>query len=312
MQNKSVVLSPEAPFLFIEKPLEKYSFENLRQRVFVGGEIELGRNLFKHDKYTPRLFKYEVEGKKVSGQINVPKTVGSVPADGWPVVIMLRGFVDQEIYETGVGTRNGAGYFASNGYVTLAPDFLGYGESDMPPENVFYERFLRPVQVLELIASVKSIEGCDPTDISIWGHSNGGQLAMSVLEISGKDYPTSLWAPVSKPFPYSILYFTDEFDDYGKALRRVLAGLEAQYDVDDYNITEYYDWLEAPIQVHQGTVDDAVPLEWSLELVEQLRLLDKQVEFYQYAGADHNLVGPASRTGAWDLAMRRSLEWFSQ
>ena len=157
---------------------------------------------------------------------------------------------------------------------------------------------MRPVQVLELLASVKNVKDADEDKISIWGHSNGGQLALSVLEISSKGYPTSLWAPVSKPFPYSILYFTDEFDDRGKTLRKVLSGLEAQYEVEDYDITEFYDWIEAPIQVHQGTVDDAVPLEWSLELVEQLKLMEKEVEYYQYVGADHNLVG------GWDLAMK--------
>ena len=180
----------------------------------------------------------------------------------------------------------------------------------MPPENVFHERFLRPVQVLELIASVKNIEGSDPSDIQIWGHSNGGQVALSVLEISGKDYPTTLWAPVSKPFPYSILYFTDEFDDYGKALRKELAGLEAQYDVDDFNILKYLEWIKAPIQVHQGTIDDAVPLEWSLELVEQLNLQGIEVQLHQYQGADHNLVSPVSGTSAWDEAVIRDVEWF--
>lgn len=312
-KDKQMVLSPSAPFLFVEKPFQKYSFESLRKRVFVDSQIEIGRNLFKHDAYTPMMFKYKVEGKIVSGQINVPK--GEVPENGFPVVIMLRGYVDQEIYETGVGTKNAAGFLASNGYITLAPDFLGYGESDMPPENVFYERFLRPVQVLELIASVNNLDRADASRISIWGHSNGGQLALSVLEIGGFDYPTSLWAPVSKPFPYSILYFTDEFDDYGKALRKVLAGLEAQYEVKDYDITNYFDWLEAPIQIHQGTIDDAVPLEWSLELNEQLKLLGKEVEMYIYEGADHNLVGPTSQkaslgASSWDLAMRRTLEWF--
>ena len=306
-KDKQVYLSPEAPWLQIEKPLEKYAFENLRKRAFGGSEIKKEELLYKTNSYEAWLFSYLVDGKKVTGQLNQP-VGGSVPfgRDGWPVVVMLRGFVDQEIYETGVGTKNGASYFASNGYMTLAPDFLGFGESDMPPNNVFEERFLRPVQVLELLASIKNMEGVDPTDIQIWAHSNGGQLALSVLEISGADYPTSLWAPVSKPFPYSILYFTDEFDDEGKALRKVLAGLEGQYNVEEFDITKHYDLIKAPIQIHQGNRDDAVPLEWSRELESDLKKLEKQVELFVYDGADHNLVG------GWDVAMRRSLEWFGK
>ena len=106
-------------------------------------------------------------------------------------------------------------------------------------------------------------------------------------------------------------YFTDEFDDYGKALRKVLAGLEALYDVEEYDIMSHLDWIEAPIQIHQGTADDAVPLGWSLEFSEQLKLLDKKVELYQYTGADHNLVA-GSDASAWSLAMERSLEWFEK
>lgn len=288
-----MVLSPEAPWLKVEKPLEKYSFPELRKQVFVGSEIELDL-----DK---QLFFYEVEERKISGQIHMPEGEGQ-----FPVVIMIRGYVDREMYQTGVGTSRVAEVLARNGYITLAPDFLGYGQSDMPPENPLHERFMRPVQILELIASVKNLDKADEERIYMWGHSNGGQIGLSVLEISGREIPTSLWAPVSKPFPYSILYYTDEFDDYGRALRKVVAGFEAQYEADEYSIHEYYDWIEARIQIHQGTVDEAVALEWSQALEKSLKDLDKEVELYIYPGADHNLVG------GWDEAVRRDLEFFSR
>ena len=291
--EKQVVLSPEAPWLKVERPLKKYSFPELRKQVFVGSEIELDL-----DK---QLFFYEVEERKISGQIHMPEGEGQ-----FPVVIMIRGYVDREMYQTGVGTSRVAEVLARNGYITLAPDFLGYGQSDMPPENPLHERFMRPAQILELIASVKNLDKADEERIYMWGHSNGGQIALSVLEISGREIPTSLWAPVSKPFPYSILYYTDEFDDLGRALRKVVAGFEAQYEADEYSIHEYYDWIEALIQIHQGTNDDAVPLEWSEELEESLKELNKEVRLFVYLGADHNLVG------SWDEAVRRDLEFFSR
>lgn len=297
--RKPGLISPAAPNLVLERPLKKFSFPELRKRLFVGGKIELSKKLAEEPKYTAYLFFYQAEGKRVSGQANIPKGTGP-----FPVVIMLRGFVDQEIYETGVGTKRAAAYFARQGFVTLAPDFLGFGESDMPPENVFHERFLRPVEVLELMASVKSLPQVDEQRMVLWGHSNGGQLALSVLEISGKKIPTSLWAPVSKPFPYSILYYTDEFEDKGKALRKVLAGLEAQYEASDYSIDEYYSWIEAPLQIHQGTGDEAVPVKWSEELAKTLKKLNKEVQLYLYEGADHNLKG------AWDEAVARDVRFF--
>jgi len=300
-RDQQVMLSPESPFIFIEKPLEKYSLPELRKRVFTGSEIKIDRVLADEKNFISNLFFYEVEGKKVSGQINIPKGKGV-----FPVVIMIRGYVDQEIYKTGIGTSRAAEVFANNGLITLAPDFLGFGESDMPPNNSLHERFLRPGQVMELIASIKNLEKADKGKISMWGHSNGGQIALSVLEISGKEIPTSLWAPVSKPFPYSIFYYTDEFDDYGKALRKVVAGFEAQYDADLYSIHNYYDWIKAPIQIHQGTNDEAVPMKWSQELEKSLKELDKEVKLYIYPGADHNLVG------GWDEAISRDVGFFKK
>ncbi|AKM79047.1 MAG: Peptidase [Candidatus Beckwithbacteria bacterium GW2011_GWB1_47_15] len=301
--DKQVFLSPEAPYVLLEKPLEKYSFANLRQASFTGSEIKLERVLAEEAGYTSWMFVYDADGGKISGQVNIPK--GEPPAGGRPVIVMLRGYVDQEIYEIGVGTSRVAAVLAANGFITLAPDFLGYGESDLPPNNTLQERFMRPGQVIQLIESVKSLPQADPDRVGIWGHSNGGQIALSVLEITGKDYPAVLWAPVSKPFPYSILYYTDEFDDYGRALRQVVAGFEAVYNADDYSIHRYYDWISAPTQIHQGTSDDAVPYEWSQELNDRLEALDKEVEFYTYPGADHNLLP------AWDTAVSRSMEWFA-
>lgn len=295
--RKPVMMSPSAPWIFIEKPLEKYSFPKLREWVFLPDGIWV-----ENDK-----FYYWVDGKKVSGQIHQPRE--QAPEGGWPVVIMIRGYVDREIYQSGIGTQHTAEYFAKNGFITLAPDFFGYGESDMPPNNSLEERFLCPIEVLQLIASIKNLAQANPEKISLWGHSNGGQIALSVLEISGKNYPTVLWAPVSKPFPYSILYYTDEYDDYGKALRKLVAGFDVQYDANEFSIHNYYDWISAPVQIHQGTADEAVPLKWSEGLEKTLKKLGKEVKLYIYPGADHNLAGGEN---SWNQAVQRSLDWFRQ
>ncbi len=295
-KESKIFLSPEGKWSFEAKPLQKYSFPELRQKVFQPDGIWIDE-----DK-----FYYWVWGKKVSGQIHQPRE--KAPRGGFPVVIMTRGYVDREIYQPGVGTRRAAEVFSQNGYLTLAPDFLGYGESDMPPNNVLEDRFWRPIEILQLIASLKNLPQANPDKISIWGHSNGGQIALSVLEISGKSYPTSLWAPVSKPFPFSILYYTDEADDFGKALRTVVAAFEALYNSDEFSINNYYDWINAPIQIHQGTADDAVPFKWSQELEKNLKVKDKNVKLYVYPGADHNLAG---EDDSWNQAVSRSLLWFN-
>jgi len=295
-----------------ERTLQKYSFESLRNRQYSTSQIHLDRPILEDEDVITQVFSYQSDGKKVSGVLNIPRKTGT-----YPVVVMLRGFVEREKYSPGIGTNRGAEFFSHNGLITLSPDFLGYGESDLDSLDSIEARFETYTTVLNLFASLDSLNTsisasysgvlADLNKIGLWAHSNGGHVALSTLAISGKKYPTSLWAPVSKPFPYSILYFTDEFDDEGKALRKVVSDFEKDYDVFDFSPTRYYDWIQAPLQIHQGTIDDAVPVIWSDDLYVKLKDLDKTVEYFTYSGADHNLSGPA-----WSTAMSRSLEFYKE
>jgi len=282
------------------KPLEKYSFENLKKRQGKKSKLKLEKVLKQENKFTSYLFSYTSEKRKITGLANIPQ--GSGP---FPVVVMLRGYVDQQDYQTGVGTQRGGEFFSNNGFITLAPDFLGYGGSDMPPNNVWEERFLRPLTVIDLLASISSLDKADQEKIALWGHSNGGMIALAVLEITGEDYPTCLWAPVSQFFPYDILYYTYEFDDKGKALRKNLAELEKEYDVNNYSFDEYLDWIKAPIQIHQGAADQYIPLEWSKNLTEKLKEKEIKAELYTYPNTDHHLQG------SWNKVVQRNLYFWT-
>src|SRR5690606_22771233 len=111
------------------------------------------------------------------------------------------------------------------------------------------------------------------------------QIALSILEITGQEYPTTLWAPVTKPFPYSILFFTDEDPDFGRGLRKALATFEILYDPNNYSVMSYLDRINAPIQLHQGGQDDAVPLDWSDDFVQAMKEThgeDAKINYYVY------------------------------
>lgn len=303
-----------------EKPLLKYTFENLKRSKFKPSAITLGETLEEKESHISRLFFYNLRDvvsgenrkKRISGLINVPKKEGV-----YPVIVMMRGFVPVETYATGIGTKRAGEVFAQNGFITLAPDFLGYGKSDNSEGRSIEERFQTYTAALTLLTSLENLNAgltasysgrirVDSSKVGIWGHSNGGQIALSILEITGKNYPTVLWAPVSKPFPYSILYFTDEFDDHGKALRKVVADFENDYNIELYSPGNFYSWIDAPLQIHQGTADDAVPLKWSDQLVSDLTKLDKDVTYFTYPGADHNLLP------GWDIAVSRSLDFYKE
>ncbi len=293
-----------------EKPLDKYTIDSLSAQKFEVSGIEIGDVVKDEKDFNSRVFYFWVGGKKVSGLLNFPKVDGT-----YPVVVMYRGYIDRETYKTGDGTRRAGEMFAKNGFITVAPDFLGYGQSDMPSESPLEERFQTYITSATLLESVGNLNSAlakaganvkvDPDKIGIWGHSNGGQISLTVLEATGATYPTVLWAPVSKPFPYSILYYTDDIDDHGKMLRKVVADFERDYDSEKYSLTNYLDKINAPVQIHQGSGDEAVPVKWSDDLVKTLKEKGKNVSYFAYPGDDHNFA-----RGDWQTVVERNIEFF--
>lgn len=310
LQNQQSV-SFVSPLTSLQKkanPFSDYTFDTLSQTQFEASPIDIIGVIDKADSYSSYQFAFTANAKRITGQVNLPN---NYQAKQNPAIIMIRGFVDPSIYQTGIGTKNAAAVFAQNDYITFAPDFAGYGESDPPEEDTFLARFQKPATVLTLIESVKALEYIDPNNIFLWGHSNGGQIAISVLEISGLPLPTTLWAPVTKPFPYSILYYTDEFDDYGQALRKALATFESKNDANLFSTHTYLHQLNAPIQLHQGGADDAIPLEWSNQFVAQIQDIKTStssgqldITYYTYPSADHNL------RPNWNTVVQRDLTFF--
>lgn len=311
-RERGVMVSPGGGSEKVEKPYDKYSFERLVAREDKPSRIEMGEEIAKDELYSSYVFYYVSEGRRISGQLNLPNLSRLMG-----VIVMARGYVEKDGYTVGTGTRNAAAVYAKNGYITIAPDFSGYGESDTEDPNALGARLVKPVEILDLIASLSSLPQVDLQKIYLWGHSNGGQIMLSVAEVLGqrikvkgtsgtaKVLGVTLWAPVSKPFPYNILYYTDEADDQGKWLRSEIAKFESEYDVFKYSIDKYLDWISIPLLIHQGTVDDAVPVAWSRELVERLKVKGKSYTYYEYPGADHNM------RPSWNTVVGRDVEWFN-
>lgn len=291
-----------------KKPLEKYTIENLSKTEIPEVEIIKEKLISETDSYSSHLISYSFDPslsgkteKKVTGLLNLPKTTGK-----HPIVVLIRGYVDQTIYQTGVGTKRVGEYFAENGYITVSLDYLGYAGSSSESSNIFESRFQTYTTTLVLINSLGSIGDWDGKNIFIWAHSNGGQIALTTLAISGYNYKTVLWAPVTKPFPYNILYYTDESEDKGKFIRNKLAEFEKNYDVENYNFLNYLGNIKAPILLLQGTNDDAVPVSWSETFYKTAKDKDIDISYQVIPGGDHNM------NPYWDQAIENSLQYFKQ
>jgi len=308
-QKDGNILSPLGSSLKKSTPqkqlsLEKYRFDALSKIKIENGEIKLERVISDEENYISWLFTYESQGKTISGMANIPKGKGP-----FPVIIMIRGYADKEMYFTGLGTRKAAGVFAENGFITLAPDFLGFGQSDSESEDILKARFARPVTVLSLLSSLNDFSHFDGKNAFLWGHSNGGQIAISVLEITGENYPTSLWAPVTQSFPESVLEYID-YDQITPESQLVIDRFDEflkDYNPKDYDINSYLDKIAAPIQIHQGGSDNWVPEKWQEEIITKLEKLGKKVDYFYYPNSDHNLKQDWDRVVGRDVGFYKSL-----
>lgn len=319
------IIDPLANVQFTEKSLEKYDFDAISKRQGVASEIGIlglikavedrrvavvkaktGQGKIKYavpagrQDFTTREIRFKSDGKWVSGMINYWPEKSSLSK----VIIMIRGYAEKDGYYPGYGTWKVADELAKAGYVTISLDFLGYGNSEAESSDVLEARFHKVIEVLDLIQSVKQLPWVDKSKIGIWAHSNGGQIVMSVLEITGEKYPTILWAPMTRSFPNSLIETADPGEDKEKAIAFVNL-FEKYYDSRRYAFENYYEWINAPILIQQGTLDSQVKVLWQQEVVDKLNLLNKNVELQIIAGADHNM------NGLWAETVERDVEWFN-
>jgi dipeptidyl aminopeptidase/acylaminoacyl peptidase len=66
----------------------------------------------------------------------------------------------------------------------------------------------------------------------------------------------------------------------------------------------FLDDLSGPVQLHHGTADSDVPIEFSRTLRDQIGAIGGTVEYYEYLGDDHNL---SQNLGT---ALQRSVAFF--
>ena len=294
--------------------LEKYDFDNLRNRGGIGGEISIlgnikavedrrklqSSNYNLQNKFETKEISFVSDGKKISGMMNYFPERNSLS----PVMIMIRGYAEPKGYYVGSGTWKAADEFAKAGYTTISIDFLGYGHSDAESTDVLEARFQKVTEVMDLIESVKQLPWVNKSKIGIWAHSNGGQIALSVLEVTGQKYPTALWAPMTDPFPQSLIDTADEGQAKHEAEAFVNLFLK-HYDGRRYAFENYYDWIKAPVLIQQGTNDSQVKLEWQLPVVKATG-----AELVVYDGADHNMGDKKGEI--WKEAVKKDVTFYDK
>jgi dienelactone hydrolase len=261
--------------------------ESLRRRDYEPSLITVESTIADSGTYTGYIFSYFSDGLKVYGRMNVPDGDGP-----FPIIILNHGYFNQSTFSSGDGTQTMADILARNDYLTLASDYRGFGKSENDSQGSRGHNPNYAIDVLNLIASVGSLDKANLDNIGIWGHSMGGEVSIRTAEVTDKIKAIVLWAPTSTNREANSAF-------YGGG-RHSSQGEEAHNDGD-------LQYVNTPVSLHQGLSDTEVDPEWSKELNSDLQKLGKQIEYFEYSGQDHNF-----RNLGWNVISERTISFFDQ
>ena len=296
-------------------PLHPLTIERMRQETYPGSEITLEETLEAGANYDRYLASYLSEGNKIFALLTIPQ--GEKPAGGWPVIIFNHGYIPPAQYRT---TERYVAYvdsLARNGYIVFRSDYRGHGDSEGEAAGG-YGSPAYTVDVLNAVSAMKNHPDADPNRIGMWGHSMGGHITLRSMVTTGDIKAGVIWAGVVASYPDLFARWrrpnNDIFPTPDPNSRR---GRWRQELFETYGSPEenpefwaaispnsYLNDTSGPIQLHHGTVDSSVPVEFSEQLQEQMQTAGRPVELYTYEGDNHNI------SENFSTAMQRTIQFF--
>ena len=202
-------------------------------------------------------------------------------------------------------------------YIVFRIDYRGHDRSEGEPRGAYGDPGYT-VDVLNAVSSLRNFPEADPERIGMWGHSLGGYLTLRSMVISNEIKAGVIWAGVVGSYPDMLTRWRRSAGPTPTPAstggRRWRSDLVVQFGSPEENpdfwngisANSYLEDISGPIQLHHGTADTSVPLEFSEILYQQMLDAGKTVEYYVYEGDDHNI------SNLFSLAMTRTIEFFDR
>lgn len=294
---------------------DELSIGFLRSRKFPGSVIMIEKELPAGFNYSRYIASYQSEGLKIYGLLTVP--IVKAPQEGWPAIVFNHGYIPPAQYRTTERYVSYVDGFARAGYIVFKPDYRGHGESEGEPTGAYGSNGYA-MDVLNAVVSLKKYQHVNPNNIGMWGHSLGGFLTLRSMVVTKDIKAGVIWAGVVGSYSDMLNNWrrrnTSPPPGLPTGARRWRDRLTSTYGTPEKNpefwnsisANSYLSDISGPLQLHHGTADTSVPVEFSQKLAEELKKENKTVEVYVYEGDDHNL----SRNFA--VAIRRSVEFFDK
>lgn len=297
----------------IKDEVHPLSIDYLRQQNFSGSEITIEETLPPGSNYSRYIASYKSDGNKIFALLTVPQS--EKPATGWPVIIFNHGYIPPAEYRT---TEKYIAYtdaFSRNGYIVFRSDYRGHGSSEGEASGGYGSNNYT-IDVLNAVSSMKKYKDTDPNRMGMWGHSMGGHITLRNMVVSKDIKAGVIWAGVVASYP-------DLINNWRRTPPRpTLPGgrpgwrqtLSQQYGTPETNpkfwnsisSTSYLKDISGPLQLHHGTADTSVPVEFSEKLQKEMEAAGKSSETFIYPGDDHNIANNLY------TALERSVAFFDK
>ena len=292
--------------------LHPMSIPAMRAGEYPGSEIYIERELDRGLNYRRYYAYYYSDELKIFGLLTIPES--PMPSIGWPAIVFNHGYIPPDDYRTTERYVNYVDQLATNGYIVFRIDYRGHDRSEGVARGAYGDPGYE-IDVLNAIASIKKHPSVNPDRIGLWGHSMGGYLSLRAMVITKDVRAGVIWAGVVASYP-EMLYnwrrtgpFTASPSSRGGGWRDAWI---TEYGTPEQNpefwnsvsATNYLGDLSGPLQLHHGTADKDVPLEFSIRLAELARFAGKPADLYTYEGDNHNI------SKYFSLAMDRTIAFY--
>lgn len=279
--------------------------------------IEMVAVLAETEHFTQYKIAYSGDGLRITGIMNVPIqteygltrsrfNLTENDPTRWPVILLNHGHYALTDYYPGKGTELEAAYLAQRGYVTIASDYRGYGDSEGSPGNHFDPGWTH--DVLNLLDALHSLDFVDPERVGMWGHSTGGEIALQVVTARDNVDAVVLFGSLGVDAADNLAAMQGEDRDRRAfAIQRYGLPTEASEVWAKLSPITYLPDVSTPISIHHGNLDEEVPPELSARLWQAMQAVNLPGEYYTYPDQGHFFAGLA-----WGLAMERTLAFFDQ